>query len=221
MVGPVFESVTPLDNHRALRQASTGCAQVNICDKNIEQAHICIGTQGISITDKRRFGFSLLNTILGGNMSSRLFQEIRERRGLAYAVYSFLSSFVDTGMFGVYAGVDPIQVEQTIALAIKEMAKLKTERVGVTELQNAKEFTKGNLMLSSESSDSQMVRLAQNEFNFGEHIPIERVVSQIEAVTSAEILQLANEFLILDNFALTLLGRIRGSQTAYENILGR
>jgi predicted Zn-dependent peptidase len=219
LVGPAFESVAPVSNHRTPRRAPALCANISIRDKALEQVHVCIGTQGISITDERRFVFSLMNTILGGNMSSRLFQEIRERRGLAYSVYSFLSSFVDTGMFGIYAGVDPDQVSQTIQLVVKEMHRLKKKRVDLTELKNAKEFTKGNLMLSSESSDNQMVRLAQNEFNFGKSIPLETIVSKIDAVTPDDVIELAQDLFLPDQCALTLLGRVKGNPNDYKNIL--
>jgi len=184
---------------------------VNLHFRQLEQAHIIIGTPGISITDSRRYTFSLMNTLLGGNMSSRLFQQIRERRGLAYSVYSFFTSFVDTGMFGVYAGVAPDNVNETIRLIIKEMDSLKNKRISDDELVRAKEFTKGNLVLASESNDNQMVRLAQNEFNLGRQTPLKEVVAKIEAVTTQDIIELARSLFQLSQPCLTVLGPVAES----------
>jgi len=184
---------------------------VNLHFRQLEQAHIIIGTPGISITDSRRYTFSLMNTLLGGNMSSRLFQKIRERRGLAYSVYSFFTSYVDTGMFGVYAGVAPDNVNETIRLIIKEMDELKNKRISDDELARAKEFTKGNLVLASESNDNQMVRLAQNEFNLGRQTPLKEVITKIEAVTTENIIELARSLFQLRQPCLTILGPVAES----------
>ncbi len=189
---------------------------VNLHFRQLEQAHIIIGTPGIAITDPRRYAFSLMNILLGGNMSSRLFQEIRERRGLAYSVYSFFTSYVDTGMFSVYAGVAPDNVNETIRLIIKEMRVLKNERVGNDELSRAKEFTKGNLVLASESNENQMVRLAQNEFNLGRQTPLKEVVAKIEAVTTEDILELARSLFQLRRPCLTILGPVDKSQIQFD-----
>ncbi|MGD2151383.1 MAG: pitrilysin family protein, partial [Desulfobacterales bacterium] len=106
LIGPVFESIHP-GNSFPERFTPQGRCKVNLHQRNLEQVHICLGTKGVSITDPRRYAYSLMNTIFGGNMSSRLFQEIREKRGLAYSVYSFISSYVDTGVFGASAAVNP------------------------------------------------------------------------------------------------------------------
>ncbi len=184
---------------------------VNLHFRQLEQTHIIIGTPGISITDSRRYTFSLMNTISGGNMSSRLFQQIRERRGLAYSVYSFYTSYTDTGMFAVYAGVAPDNVNETIRLIIKELGQLKNKRVSNDELTRAKEFTKGNLLLASESNDNQMVRLAQNEFNLGRQTPLKEIVARIEAVTTEDIIELARSLFQLRQPCLTVLGPITES----------
>ncbi len=217
LVGPAFESVRP-GNGFPERLTPTGCSRVDVHYKELEQVHICMGTKGISITDPRRYAFSLINTILGGNMSSRLFQEIRERRGLAYAVYSFISSYVDTGIFGAYAGVDPKNVIETIELILKEMRKLKRRRVDKIELHNAKEYTKGSLLLASESVDNQMVRLAQNEIHFGRYVPLHEVVDKIEAVTVDDIFDLGESLFQKNQLALTILGPVKDKKS-YENII--
>jgi predicted Zn-dependent peptidase len=207
LVGPAFESI-----HNGHTLPERYRPQIKPADqalhRDLEQAHICLSTMGLSITDPQRFAFSLMNTILGGNMSSRLFQEIREQRGLAYSVYSFMASHVDTGMFGVYAGVTPEAVTQTIDLIVRDLKKIMTQPVSDAELQDAKEYTKGNLCLATESVDNQMVRLAQNEIHFGEYIPLQSVMDNIEAVTSKEIQNLAMELFKPEQASLTVLGPV-------------
>ncbi|MBW2411906.1 MAG: insulinase family protein, partial [Deltaproteobacteria bacterium] len=161
-----------------------------------------------------------LNTILGGNMSSRLFQEIREKRGLAYAVYSFISSHVDTGMFGVYLGVDPKHARKTTLLILDEIDRLANEAVDESELRGAIEYTKGSLMLASESTDNQMVRTAQNEIHFGRHVPLKEVMDKVESVTPDEILDLAGQLFSSDLMGLTMLGPVR-EKKVFEEILYR
>ena len=217
LVRQQFESVNA-GNSLPTRTTPTGRSKIAIHFRELEQVHICIGTKGLSITDPRRFAFSLINTILGGNMSSRLFQEIREKRGLAYSVYSFISSHVDTGMFGVYAGVDPKNAKETIEIILNEMFNLKKMPVDSTELQSAKEYIKGNLMLASESIDSQMVRLAQNEIHFGHYIPLQEVVDKIEEVTAEHIIDLASTLFGNNKLAITLLGPVTNKKL-YEDIL--
>jgi predicted Zn-dependent peptidase len=219
IAGPAFESIRPGEPFPERTVPDEKC-KINLHNKNIEQVHICLGTKGISITDPRRFTFSLMNTILGGNMSSRLFQEIREKRGLAYSVYSYVSSFVDTGMFGTYAGVSPANTKQSIRLILKELSKIKEKRVDSNELHYAKEFTKGNLMLASESNDNQMVRMAQNETHFGRYIPLEEIIANIDAVTEADILHLAENLFQNNHYALTLLGPVDDKHQFDDIILG-
>jgi len=218
IAGPVFESIRP-GNGFPDRMTSDGRCQVDVHYKDLEQVHICLGTKGMSITDPRKYEYSLLNTILGGNMSSRLFQEIREKRGFAYAVYSFISSYVDTGMFGVYAGVHPDNAFKSVELILKEIFKIKKVRIDPDELRYAKEFTKGNLMLASESNDNQMVRMAQNETHYERYIPLEEVVNKIEAVTEDDICNLAETLFPAHRFALTLLGPVT-DKDEFDDMLG-
>lgn len=192
LIGPSFETVKPGEKLPD-RIPPAPKNRVTITPRDLEQVHICIGTEGIGITDKRRFSASLMNTILGGNMSSRLFQEIREKRGLAYSVYSFTSAGVDTGMFGVYTGTSPEMASTCVDLILSEIRKLKNEHVSQSELNDAKEYTKGNIMLSSESTDNQMVRLAQNEIHFGKYIPLTETIEKINAITIEDIKNLCVE----------------------------
>ena len=207
LVGPTFGTIhnghpLPKRTRPAIRPI-TGRQE-----RTLEQVHICMSTMGLSVTDPRRFAFSLMNTILGGNMSSRLFQEIREKRGLAYSVYSFLMSHVDTGMFGVYTAVNADNASQAIELIMTSVRELGNAPVSDDELQDAKEYTKGNLLLAAESVDNQMVRLAQNEIHFGKYVPVEKVVDKIEAVTVEDIRTASEGLFKSDQSALTMLGPV-------------
>jgi predicted Zn-dependent peptidase len=217
LVGPAFSGIDLGQDlpERRLPEINPG---MRIHHRELEQVHVCLSTPGLSITDPRRFTLSLLNSLLGGNMSSRLFQEIRERRGLAYSVYSFISSYVDTGMFGIYAGVHPDNVQQTIELIVQGMNNICRTPIPAAELQDAKEFTKGNLILAIESVDNQMVRLAQNEIHFNAYIPLETVIAHIEAVTVDDIQNLANTLFKPEQSAVTLLGQV-DDKTDFKSLI--
>jgi predicted Zn-dependent peptidase len=217
LVSPAF-SVIKTGERFPGRVTPAGYPQVNMHFRDLEQVHVCLGTRGVPITDLKRYTFSLLNTIFGGNMSSRLFQKIREHRGLAYAVYSFISSYEDTGMFGAYVGIHPDNVRETVSLIVKEMRTLKTQPVEETELTDAKNYTKGNLMLAAESVDNQMVRLAQNEINFGRHISLQEIIDGVNATTVEDICELSRELFREDRLALTTLGPINEKEN-FEDIL--
>ncbi len=219
LVGPAFETIRPGDGFPQ-RIAPVSNSHFAATYRDLEQAHICLGMDGLSITDPQRFAFSLMNTILGGNMSSRLFQEIRENRGLAYSVYSFISSHFDTGLFGAYAAVDPKSAPEATQLLLDAFNVLQTARVEDLELQGAKEYTKGNLLLAAESSDNQMVRLAQNDIHFNEYIPLQTVVDKIDAVTADDIRALATDLFKDHKLTLTLLGPISNTDV-YEAMLSR
>ncbi|MFO7688237.1 MAG: pitrilysin family protein [Desulfobacterales bacterium] len=218
LVGPAFSVIKSGPGFPG-RETPVGYPQIKLHQRKLEQVHICLGTRGVSITDPKRYAFSLLNTIFGGNMSSRLFQKIREHHGLAYAVYSFISSYEDTGMFGVYAGVRPDKVRETLGLIMEEVRTLRKHPVEAAELNDAKNYTKGNLLLASESVDNQMVRLAQNEINFGRSVPLQEIIDQIEAVTGTDIADLAAELFQKDRLALTALGPLNGNASFEELLL--
>lgn len=216
LVGPLFET---LERHNGLpaRHKPRQHSRINVCFRELEQTHICVASRGLPITDPERYKFSLLNTIFGGNMSSRLFQEIRERRGLAYSVYSFSNSYFDSGMSGASAGVDPVNAHESARVILEQMRRMAAEPVSSPELQAAKEYTKGNLLLATESNDNQMVRLAQNEFHFGREVPLSEVVSKIEAVTAADILDLARHLFKAGENAITIVGPV-SDPTDFENL---
>ncbi|MBW1776273.1 MAG: insulinase family protein [Deltaproteobacteria bacterium] len=206
-MGPAFEAIGA-GNRLPERLTPTGQAQIRRVRKKLEQVHLCLTTPGLSLTDPRRFAFSILNTVLGGNMSSRLFQEIRERRGLAYSVYSFVSAYVDTGVFGAYAACDVKKIKEVLRVILAEMHRIQSDLLDITELKNAKAFLKGSLYLGSESVDHQMLRMAQNEILFNAPVPIEHVIQGIEAVAAHEVRDLARELFCPEQMAATLLGPI-------------
>ncbi len=200
------------------RIKAKGRSGVFLHPKDSGQVHICLQTSGISATDPRRYAASLMNTILGGNMSSRLFQEIREKRGLAYSLYSFFSSYTDTGVSGVCLGTAAAKATEAVDVFFGEISRLKHEDVKVSELRDAVEYTRGNLMLATESVDNQMVRLAQNEIHLGTHLSVQEIVKEIEAVTVEDIRALANEIYRSDPMTLTLLGPLSDA-APFENLL--
>lgn len=216
-VGPAFGSLKRGDGfpERVTPSVHPG---INLFEQDLEQVHLCVSLKGLSLTDERRYAFSLMNTILGGNMSSRLFQEIREKRGLAYSVYSFISSYDDTGVLGAYVAVDTGNAVEAADVIIKEIKRLKENAIDPGELKEAVEYTKGCLLLSSESTDSQMFRQAQSEINFGRNIPLPEVINAIESVTPEDIYDLAGSLFNSDNLSLTLLGPF-SDKKQLENIL--
>ncbi len=162
--------------------------------KEIMQAHLCLGTRGISFSDPRRFSFLLMNTVLGAGMSSRLFQRIRERNGLAYSIYSFHEAYSDTGMFGIYAGTEEKHVPRAVDLIRKEIDKLINKPLSKSELARVKTQLKGGLMLGLESVASRMNRLARMEIYLGEYMPIDDLLVHIDSVTAEDIQKVASDF---------------------------
>ncbi len=168
-----------------------------------------MGTAGLSQLDPRRYALYILNALLGGGMSSRLFQEIRERQGLAYTVYSFVTSFFDTGLLGIYMGVKKDAAHQALAIVLRELEKLKNQPVEEPELHSAKEQLKGNILLSTESTDNRMSRLAKSEIYYNKYLPLEEVVAEIDRVTSCDIQQLSCTLFDSSYLTYTFLGPLK------------
>ena len=200
----------PRSNLPKERSRPDSISTTNVWKRDLEQVHICLGTRGLPYNHSHRFASYILNTILGGGMSSRLFQEIRENRGLAYSVYSYLPAYMDTGLFVVYAGTSEESYREVIELTLKEFKRLKNDPFRNGELETAKEHLKGNLLLSLESSDSLMTRLAKNEIYFDAYLAVEQILAGIEGVREEEIRFLANELFDQRYFCLTMLGPMDG-----------
>jgi len=181
---------------------------IDITAKDLEQAHLCLGTRALPQNHPNRFAAYLLNAILGGSMSSRLFQTIREKRGLAYSIYSFLHCHTDAGMLAVYAGCAPQDARLAMDLILKEMRRLRKEPIPNGELTAAREQLRGNLLLSLDSTENRMSRLAKNELYLGRNIGIKEVLRGIDQVGAEDIQRLA-QFLFQDEYLnLHLLGKV-------------
>jgi predicted Zn-dependent peptidase len=163
--------------------------------RDSEQAHLVLGCPGLDRFDERRFALSVLNNVLGGGMSSRLFQEIRERRGLAYSVYSYASQYADTGVFAVYAGCAPGRADEVLQLLRTELARLAAHGISAAELARGKGMTKGAYVLGLEDTGSRMSRLAKGELLFGELLPVDDLLARVDAVTVEEVNALAADLL--------------------------
>ncbi len=181
-----------------------------------EQAYVVVGAQGLSVRDDRRYVLSVLDTILGGGMSSRLFQEIREKRGLVYTVYTFQAGYRAAGLFGVYAGTSPENVQPCVDVIAEQFALLRDVRVSDGELRLAKEHIKGSLTLSLESTSSRMLRLGRNDFVLGRQVTPEEIEERVEAVQAEEIQALAAELLTDDKLGLCILGPVDESAIAWN-----
>jgi len=178
--------------------------------RELEQVHVCLGVPSVPLAHEKRFGVAVMNNLLGGGMSSRLFQNIREKQGLAYAVFSELTPYSDAGMLTVYAGTAKETVGQVIDLIVKEFRELKETLVPEEELLRAKNHLKGSLMLSLESTSSRMSNLARQELYFRRFYSLDEILAGIETVTREEVQSLAREFFQPEQIAITVLGPLNG-----------
>ena len=178
--------------------------------KQLEQVQICMGLPAESLMSHDRYAWSVLNTVSGGGMSSRLFQNIRERQGLAYSVFSDLSPYRDTGLFSVYAGTSNQTVRQVVASIVKELRDLRENRVPEEELRRAKDNLKGSLMLGLESTGARMSNLARQQIYFGRFISLNELLESIEGVSAEDVQRITAEAFDPARFALTVLGNLDG-----------
>ncbi|MGD9728588.1 MAG: M16 family metallopeptidase [Nitrospiraceae bacterium] len=176
--------------------------------KPLEQVHLCLGLQGVAAGHKDLYAAHALNGVLGGSVSSRLFQEVREKRGLVYSIYSFLSTYSDGGMMTIYAGTRPREVERVIQLVQRELKRMRSNGVEAKDLARVKNQMKGSLMLSLESSHSRMSKLAKDELSQGCHVSLEQMVAEIDRVTTEQVYRIGRDLLNLDQLSITALGPI-------------
>jgi len=186
--------------------------------KALEQVQLCIGVPAYPIAHEKRHAGYVLNTLLGGGMSSRLFQNIRERQGLAYSIYSDLNPYRDTGCLAVYAGTSLASASKVVQSVVSEFRRLKTEAVPEEELSRAKAQLKGSLMLSLESSTSRMSNLARQEMYFDRFYSLDELIQRIEAVTTEDLTNLANEFFKTESVAVTALGNLPGLKITRDQL---
>ena len=186
--------------------------------KSLEQVQICVGVPSYPITHEKRHSSYILNTLLGGGMSSRLFQNIRERQGLAYAIYSDLNPYRDTGCLSVYAGTSRASATKVVESVVSEFRNLKSAEVPADELRRSKDQLKGSLMLSLESSTARMSNLARQEMYFDHFYGLDELIEKIESVTAEELWHLANQFFQTENIAVTILGNLNGLRLTREQL---
>jgi predicted Zn-dependent peptidase len=203
----VFEPLSPSKEipHKITPQVNAG---VSCHEKDLEQVHVCLGGEAPPLLSDLRFASTLFNTILGGNMSSLLFQEIREKRGLAYSVYSFISAFLDTGLLGVYVGTDPLAVNRVLEVINQEIKRIQKGELSKSDLKAAQEHLIGGILLGGESTDNRMMRLARSEYIFGRYMSYEELVKHLEKVTMDEVVAVAKESFLSDKVSLVTLGPI-------------
>lgn len=204
---PLFEGLEPraVPLARAAPEVKPGLA----CrSKDLEQVHVCLGAAGPSLSDESRFACAILNTILGGNMSSRLFQEVRENRALAYTVYSFHSSYVDSGILGAYLATDPQKFMASVETVCGEIRKICNGDVSESDMAAAKEHLIGGIYLSSESADNRMMRNAKNELVYGRYVGYDELAGRLEGVRVDDLLETAVEIFKDGRTAMIVLGPV-------------
>src|SRR3954467_15480601 len=212
-VEAVAEKFAPMHSGQPVGELPAPQSSARILLKNkkaLEQVQICLGVPAPPITDENRYATLILNTVLGGGMSSRLFQTIREERGMAYSVFSDLSPYRDTGTLCVYAGTSAGKALETIDLILAEFRKLKEEPLPDEELTRAKDQLKGNILMGLESSNSRMANLARQEIYFGQFFSAEEITARIDAVEAAQVKAMAQRLFDPERIAVTLLGRLDG-----------
>jgi predicted Zn-dependent peptidase len=182
-------------------------SRVEVFHKELSEAHVCMGVEGIPQASEERYSLSVLNTILGAGVSSRLFQEIREKRGLTYSIYSFVSSYFDTGIWGIYAGVGRKRVRELVELILEEANNLKDTLTEV-ELERAKNHLKGNIVLGLESTGSRMNNIARQEIYYGRYYSPKEVMKEIDSIKLSQIKDLAEGMLKREGFSITVYGAV-------------
>lgn len=192
--------------------------RARVMNKKTEQANFCLGLPAVSHSDPDRRPLQVLNSILGGSMSSRLFQEIREERGLAYSVYSDMAEYDDAGKWVIYAGVEVGKVKEAITAVLGELRKLRDEGITSEELQHVKEQNKGGMLLSLETTGAVASRNGSLMLRYGKIIPVEQVVAEIEAVTQEDVLRVAQRLIKTEALNLSLIGPYK-DQAAFRDLL--
>lgn len=193
-------------------------ARLRIEPKDIEQAHLCLAVHGFSRSHPQRFIIDLLNTVLGAGMSSRLFMEIRERRGLAYDIHSYTEHFLHSGSFGIYAGVDPAKTEAALAAILEELSKIR-QGIAISELTRAKELSKGRLYLRFEDTQNVALWYGAQEILLHQILDVDDVVSILDAITIDELREVAQDILVDSGLNLAITGPVKKDSSLKENSL--
>jgi predicted Zn-dependent peptidase len=206
---PAIRPSTPIKNSK---QQSVG-----LLHKKSEQAHMFYGLEGVARADQRRFAMGVLSAALGGGMSSRLFQEIREKRGLAYSVYSYAQQFAGSGTLGFYAGCNPAKALEVVSIMRDVLADVVAHGLTHEEIERAKGAVRGSLVLSQEDTGSRMSRIGKNEIVYGQVMDFDDILKEISRVSAADISEIASEFLVKTP-TLALVGPFK-SESKFEKVL--
>ncbi|MBI3769502.1 MAG: insulinase family protein [Deltaproteobacteria bacterium] len=212
LVDEIAARFAGLEGHAAVIDGTipTPSAGVAVYERKLEQVQLCLGTRGVAVSDPARDAVAVLNAALGDSPSSRLFQEIRERRGRAYSIDSFVESYRDTGYIGIAAGTRARWVEEVVDVVLAELRRIRREGFPADELARAKGKLKGTLLLALETSDQRMERLALNELYFGRAVSVEEIARRVDAVCNDDVVAAAERLFVPDGCALVLLGDLRG-----------
>ncbi len=211
LIGPAFSKMSGKRHFRPPTTPTVKKAS-KLKHKKTEQIHICLGTGGPSQLDEERYPFSILDTALGGSMSSRLFQEVREKRGLAYSIYSYNAALKEGGLFVVYAGTGKDNYRTVVDIVLAELKKMKKEGLSKDEMTKCKEHIKGSMVLGLESTSSRMSWLAKSEFLYGRVVTVEEVFDKIDKISLEDIIGVANKYIRDEDLTLTIIGDLKESE---------
>ena len=204
-----FLEPLPVENNVSLaRPTPLITPTVSSYPKELEQVHLCLGAQASSLSGEKRFAEAIFNTILGGNMSSRLFQEIREKRGLAYSVYSYISAFIDTGLLRIYVAIDKKEINRVVKLIGILIKGIQNGDLSEDDIARTKECLIGGILLGAENMGNLMMRLAKNEFIFERYISYEEVIKELKKVTLNEVIDVSKRVFSAGNVSMTALGPV-------------
>jgi predicted Zn-dependent peptidase len=218
LISAKFQHLAPQPNgfHEAPPKTFSRITMRN--KKSLEQVQICVGVPSYSISHESRYGSYILNTILGGGMSSRLFQNVREKQGLVYSIFSELNPYRDTGCLSVYAGTSRESAPKVVQSIVNEFREIKNNPVPDEELRRAKDQLKGSLMLSLESSTARMSNLARQEMYYDRFVGLDEIIDRIEAVTPEDLTRISAEFFKPGSIAVTVLGNLNGMKISRDQV---
>lgn len=211
-----FEHLKPITREFTDIAPNVNARIVTRNKKSLEQVQICLGVPAPHISHERRYVAYILNTLLGGGMSSRLFQKIREEQGLTYSIFSELNPYRDTGCMCVYAGTSAESAPKVVASVVEEFKKMKNDRISEAELRRVKDQLKGNLMLSLESSSARMSNLARQEMYFDRFFDLDEIIHRVEAVTADDLVEMSNSLFHPEKIAVTVLGNLDGMKLSRD-----
>ena len=213
---PFFESLPANSDCIPPRFTPPVNPSVSCYPKQLEQVHLCLGAQASSLSGKERFAEAVFNTILGGNMSSRLFQEIREKRGLAYSLYSYLIAYTDTGLIRIYVATDKNAVNQVLELIGSLITDIQKGDLSEHDVGGAKDYLVGGLMLATESTNNLMMRLAKNEYVFNRYVSHDELIAELDRVTLNEVIDASRRMFSADKVSVTVLGPVERDSLAVD-----